>query len=468
MANITIAASVLPGTTDTPLDARCRVTNEAEILNIENPCVGLLVFCTGSGKFYVVTKLKSKQIGVFLVENASVDTYIELIPANQPSAAREIELSGSAAELLGAENVEAALIGLNTKKAAMAQLESLRTDVSKKIPTDRIGASGGVASLNEYGEVPADQLPTAEKIKLSDSAAASLGKENVETALKELNTRKAESAQLESLRTDVSKKIPTDRIGIPGGIASLNEDGIVPAAQLPAAISGLTPPSTITLPIPTDIDNDNISLVIDFSVDGTFVNQSDGVPENYCRVTMIDHYSKMRIFRHEAWEELNSKFVELPDYGSSVEFTIDQEMFPGYEPGKKYFARYKWIDSDYAGDDWIGFSFRGDVVDVRPIRLTDELPPRVNDHGALAGVLTFDFSNGDIQNFSLSDNATLDIADVYNVVFGQALILNCTPGDYTLTVSNGEDRQMICSGDKMFVIVITNFGSLQIAISETV
>lgn len=76
--NVKIAKSVIPSKVDTPLDARSRITAEVEILNIENPAVGQLVYCTGNGKFYVVKTLKVKHVGAIMVQNAAVDTYEEL------------------------------------------------------------------------------------------------------------------------------------------------------------------------------------------------------------------------------------------------------------------------------------------------------------------------------------------------------------------------------------------------------
>ena len=208
--------------------------------------------------------------------------------------------------------------------------------------------------------------------------------------------------------------------------------------------------------------------MIDLSTTGIYENNADGEPLNYCRVTMIDHYTKMRVFRGEHWEALSENRVGLPDYGSSVEFTIDNDMFPGYVPGQKYYARYKWIDSNYAGDDWIGFSFSGDVADIRPIRLPDTDTLSIKNYENLEGALTFDYLDGDVQNFELSGDATLDLSDIANVNFGSALILNCHTGNNTLTVTNGQERELICSGDKVYIVVITNFGSLQIAVTETI
>ena len=78
MATVKTAGGLIPGTVDTPLDARSRVSAEAEIMNIENPVLGALVFCSGNGKYYKITALKSKQIGPLTVENAAVAEYEEL------------------------------------------------------------------------------------------------------------------------------------------------------------------------------------------------------------------------------------------------------------------------------------------------------------------------------------------------------------------------------------------------------
>lgn len=73
--NIKVAGGLVPGVVNTPLDARSRVATEEDIWNIENPALGGLVFCTGTGKFYIITALKSKQIGALEVENAAVAKY---------------------------------------------------------------------------------------------------------------------------------------------------------------------------------------------------------------------------------------------------------------------------------------------------------------------------------------------------------------------------------------------------------
>lgn len=90
--NIKTANSVIPSRVDTPLDARSRVTSETNIVNIENPAIGQLVYCTDTGKFYVVKTLKAKQIGAIVVHNAAVDTYEELSTGGELSEEQKNEL----------------------------------------------------------------------------------------------------------------------------------------------------------------------------------------------------------------------------------------------------------------------------------------------------------------------------------------------------------------------------------------
>lgn len=413
MANTIIASAVLPGSVDTPLDARSRVSGVSDILNIENPYIGQLVYCTGDGKYYIVRSLKAKQIGVFLVENAAVDRYEEFSPGSGGKpAARDVSITDFEG-FFDSENAEDALAELAYKLSHISASEITLNDPEEFFESDNVSDALAELARGKDGTVSADEV-TFENPLFEAS--------NVADALIEL----AENGDGETF-----------------------------------------PPATITLPIPSDGDGNNLSLVLDISASGIFENDGEGNPANYCRITMLDHYDKMRVFRNESWEFLSENCVGMPDYGSSVEFTLDTDLFPGYLPGTKYYARYKWLDTNYAGDDWTAFSFRGDVAHVRPIRLPDDPPPEVKDHGSRSGTLSFDFADGEVQNFSLSGDATLDLADITNVVFGSALILNCVPGYRTLTVRNGT-RQMLCSGNKTFVIVVTNFGSPQIAVTETV
>lgn len=92
MANIKVADSVILSKANTPLDARCRVATEADILNIELPFVGLLVYVLDSGKFYTITSVKEKVIGAMTVAETAVDTYEELATGGELSEDQKNEL----------------------------------------------------------------------------------------------------------------------------------------------------------------------------------------------------------------------------------------------------------------------------------------------------------------------------------------------------------------------------------------
>lgn len=146
---------------------------------------------------------------------------------------------------------------------------------------------------------------------------------------------------------------------------------------------------------------------------------------------------------------------------------VDTEMFPGYVPGTTYYARYTWMDSKGAFDGWKGFIFSGDVADMAPIRMEYESPPSVKAETAASGTLSLDYLDGEIQNYTMSSDLSIDLGDVANVPFGEALICNIRRTGGTLTVSNGTSNQTYME-NKTYMVVITNFGTPQIAVTETI
>lgn len=77
MATIGISGPLRPTTTNTPCDERTRVATEGDILNIEMPFVGMIVYCIANGKYYKITSLKSKTIGGIEIPDRLVDDYEE-------------------------------------------------------------------------------------------------------------------------------------------------------------------------------------------------------------------------------------------------------------------------------------------------------------------------------------------------------------------------------------------------------
>ena len=243
-----------------------------------------------------------------------------------------------------------------------------------------------------------------------------------------------------------------------GSYAPLQE-GKIPSDCLPENTGAK--PATITLPVPFDEDGDNVSLYVDIGTDPEFAE------ETYTRIRMTDHYAKMRVFYNETFHPLTEGHIGLPEYGATVSFTLDTEMFPGYVPGTTYYARYTWMDSKGAFDGWKGFMFSGDVADMAPIRMEYESPPSVKAETAASGTLSLDYLDGEIQNYTMSSDLSIDLGDVANVPFGEALICNIRLTGGTLTVSNGTSNQTYME-NKTYMVVITNFGTPQIAVTETI
>lgn len=221
-------------------------------------------------------------------------------------------------------------------------------------------------------------------------------------------------------------------------------------------------PATIALPVPGDADNDNVTLVVDFSTTGEFTEEP-----NYTRVKMADSYMKMRVFCNDAWEPCPGPSLGVPYYQATVEFTLDQELFPGYVAGNKYYARFCWVDASGNASDWRGFSFRTDVAIV-----AQEIPDvdsslDVASEKSVSGTIKLDYADGEVQNLKLTANATLSRANVANVPFGEALIVIVVTAGKTLTVT-GAAGSYTCSENKTYVVVFSNFGTLNVVVTETV
>lgn len=237
------------------------------------------------------------------------------------------------------------------------------------------------------------------------------------------------------------------------------QEGKIPSDCLPENTGAK--PATITLPVPFDEDGDNVSLYVDIGTDPQFAE------ETYTRIRMTDHFAKMRVFYNETFHPLTEGHIGLPEYGATVSFTLDTEMFPGYIPGTTYYARYTWMDSKGAFDGWKGFMFSGDVADMAPIRMEYESPPSVKAETAASGTLSLDYLDGEIQNYTMSSDLSIDLGDVANVPFGEALICNIRRTGGILSVRNGTSNQTYTE-NKTYMVVITNFGTPQIAVTETI
>lgn len=221
-------------------------------------------------------------------------------------------------------------------------------------------------------------------------------------------------------------------------------------------------PATIALPVPRDADNENVTLVVDFSTTGEFIEE----PVNYTRVKMSDSYEKMRVFCNDSWEPCPGPSLGIPYQQSTVEFTLDQELFPGYVSGNKYYARFCWVDASGNASDWTGFSFRTDVAIVAPVIPEEDDTLTIADNASVSGAITLDYLNGEVQNLTLTADATLSRDSIANVPFGRALIAAVSLSGHTLTV-NATGTYTV-TGNKTYIVTAINFGELNIIITETV
>ena len=221
-------------------------------------------------------------------------------------------------------------------------------------------------------------------------------------------------------------------------------------------------PATIALPVPRDADNENVTLVVDFSTTGEFIEE----PVNYTRVKMSDSYEKMRVFCNDSWEPCPGPSLGVPYHQSTVEFTLDQELFPGYVAGNKYYARYCWVDASGNASDWQGFSFRTDVAIVAPVIPEEDDTLTIADNASVSGAITLDYLNGEVQNLTLTADATLSRDSIANVPFGRALIATVSLSGHMLTVN--ATGTYTATGNKTYIVTAINFGELNIIVTETV
>ena len=423
---IQVSDSLQLGTVDTPLDARTRISTLGDVSNIALPFIGMMFFCASTGKYYRVVSLKAKQIGAAQQANAQIDQY-EVLPD-------KTDLDGKAPA---------------DHQHTLSDLSDLSELENQFAAADHQHKLSDLTDLSELG----NQFAAADhQHKLSD--LSDLSELENQFAAADHQHKLSDLTDLSELENQFAAKEHDHA----GSYAPLQE-GKVPADYLPEN-SGAKP-ATITLPVPFDEDGDNVSLYVDIGTDPQFAE------ETYTRIRMTDHFAKMRVFYNETFHPLTEGYLGLPEYGATVSFTLDTEMFPGYIPGTTYYARYTWMDSKGAFDGWKGFMFSGDVADMAPIRMEYESPPSVKAETAASGTLSLDYIDGEIQNYRMSSDLSIDLDDVSNVPFGEALICNIRLTGGTLTVSNGTSNQTYME-NKTYMVVITNFGTPQIAVTETI
>ena len=389
------------------------VANIAALEAIDSPWLGMVVYVEADGKTYRITELKDVSLGAF------------------------------------------------TKKA-VSKYEPVpdKTDLDGKAPAEHQHTLSDLSDLSELENqfAAADHQHTLSDLSdLSELENQFAAKEHDHDGTYAPADHQHTLSDLSDL-SELENQFAAKEHDHDGRYAPLQE-GKVPSDCLPENTGAK--PATITLPVPFDEDGDNISLYVDIGTDPQFAE------ETYTRIRMTDHYAKMRVFYNETFHPLTEGHLGLPEYGATISFTLDTEMFPGYVAGNTYYARYTWMDSKGSFDGWKGFIFSGDVADMAPIRMEYESPPSVKAEAAASGTLSLDYLDGEIQNYTMSSDLSIDLGDVANVPFGEALICNIRLIGGMLTVSNRNSNQ-IYTENKTYMVVITNFGTMQIAVTETI
>ena len=152
MSVIEISGSLIPGTTDTPLDARTRINRISEVETIANPYVSMPFSVLDTGKTYKVKSLKAKMIGPIQVPNALIDEY-ELVPDAETIAELRQEIAGI--EIPDSGGTVKSVNGMEPDANGNVQLE-LETGAVKSVNGAEPDANGNVQL--EAASLPASIL----------------------------------------------------------------------------------------------------------------------------------------------------------------------------------------------------------------------------------------------------------------------------------------------------------------------
>lgn len=122
--------------------------------------------------------------------------------------------------------------------AIASAVDAQATTLAGKVDSTSKGVANGVASLDGTGKVPAGQLPTAATPTAAGTTFAPAGNiaaTNVQSAIAELDTEKADAAATTSA---LGGKVSSTLLGAANGVATLGSDGKLTAAQIPSGLGG--------------------------------------------------------------------------------------------------------------------------------------------------------------------------------------------------------------------------------------
>ena len=94
----------IPVSTNTPIDKRTIVETEADIVNIPNPFIGMIVYVKDTKQRFEITALKPKKSGFASIPDALVDVYVAYDPAKDFGYAKQAEVDEALAEKVDKED----------------------------------------------------------------------------------------------------------------------------------------------------------------------------------------------------------------------------------------------------------------------------------------------------------------------------------------------------------------------------
>ena len=159
MSKVIVSGSLIPSTTDTPIDKRERVKTFSEIANIENPCRFMTLVVEDTGKHYEVKKLSPKVISGLVVENATIDI-------DDPEALLDLDLPEEAREEAERKRKEAEILREETENIrksnenARIQSENARKNAEQARKTEyntlKNSLEGSIEEARQFYDRKAD------------------------------------------------------------------------------------------------------------------------------------------------------------------------------------------------------------------------------------------------------------------------------------------------------------------------
>lgn len=183
--SIIVNDSIKVSKTNTPTRDGERISSLAQMSSIATPFVGMRVYVENTGKEYVVTGLAKARINGVTVENAVVDTYVEVA---YQSGVDELQST--------LEGVEANLAGAIEAESTRAQ--AAESGLSNKIQQEK---SEILNSLEAVEESLANNIATEEE---RATAAESELKNNI------ISTRNEAKSDLEAVESNLAQAIAAE------------------------------------------------------------------------------------------------------------------------------------------------------------------------------------------------------------------------------------------------------------------